>query len=144
MAGPAFAALADPAAAWPAPPNRLGGPNRFLGYRLDARQQPTFRYQIGGVTVEEFPQPKRGEVDLTLLRELTLDGSGDLWFRVASGKLTALPGGTYDLDGHLKIRLSNVAETRIVNDELRARVTARRTGYSSGSAYTAYTAAVTR
>ncbi len=123
-AGPGFAALAEANAPWPTAPDRLSGPNRFLGYRLDAKQQPTFRYRVGGVTIEEFPQPKAGEVDMTFIRSFKLTGSGPLWFRAAVGEIKPLGDGTFNVDGKLKVRLRGAGEPKIVGNELRVPVTA--------------------
>ena len=58
-AGPAFAVLNESNESWPTPENLqvrdLGGD--FKGYRLDSYGQPTFHYQLDGVTVEETPVP---------------------------------------------------------------------------------------
>jgi len=122
--GPAFAALANAEAPWPAAPDRLSGPNRFLGYRLDAKRQPAFRYRVGGVTIEDFPQPKAGEVDMTFVRSFKLTGSGSLWFRAAVGDIKAAGDGTFSVDGKLKVRLRGGGEPKIVGNELRLPVTA--------------------
>ncbi len=123
-AGPGFAPLADAGAPWPAAPDRLSGPNRFLGYRLDAKRQPTFRYRVGGVTIEEFPQPKAGEVDMTFIRSFRLSGSGPLWFRVATGDIKATGDGTFTVDGKIRVRLRGGGEPKTVGNELRLPVTA--------------------
>jgi mono/diheme cytochrome c family protein len=122
--GPAFAALASADAPWPAAPDRFSGPNRFLGYRLDAKQQPTFRYRVGGVTIEEFPQPKAGEVDMTFVRTFKLTGSGPLWFRAATGEIKTTGDGMFNVDGKLKIRIRGAGEPRIIGNELRVPVSA--------------------
>lgn len=123
-AGPSFAALADANAPWPAAPDRLSGPNRFLGYRLDAKQRPTFRYRVGAMTIEEFPQPKAGEVDMTFIRTFKLTGSGPLWFRAATGDIKATSDGMFNVDGKWKLKFSGVGEPKIVGNELRVPVSA--------------------
>jgi mono/diheme cytochrome c family protein len=122
--GPAFAALASADAPWPAAPDRLAGPNHFLGYRLDAKRRPTFRYRVGGVTIEEFPQPKPGEVDMTFDRSFRLAGDGPLWFRAATGDIKAAGDGTFSVDGKIRVRLRGGGEAKIVGNELRLPVTA--------------------
>jgi len=121
--GPAFAVLDDSAAAWPAAPDRLAGVNRFLGYNLDREQRPTFRYRIGGVTVEELPQPRPGEVDMSLTRRFKLAGSeaGPLWFRAATGDIQPAGEG-FTVDGKFKLIFRGVEEVKTVGNELRARV----------------------
>lgn len=122
--GPAFAPLADANAPWPTAPDRLSGPNRFLGYRLDAKQQPTFRYRVGGVTIEEFPQPKPGEVDMTFVRTFKLAGNGPLWFRAATGDIKAIGDGGFSVDGKWKLKFTGAGEPKIVGNELRVPITA--------------------
>lgn len=123
-AGPGFATLADANTPWPAAPDRLSGPNRFLGYRLDAKQQPTFRYRVGNVTIEEFPQPKAGEVDMTFIRSFKLTGSGPLWFRAGVGEIKPIGDGTFYVDDKLKVRPRGGGVPKVVGNELRVPVTA--------------------
>jgi mono/diheme cytochrome c family protein len=123
-AGAAFAELADADAPWPPAPNRLAGINRFLGYRLDAKRQPTFRYRVGAVTIEDFPRARAGEVDMTLVRSFKLAGSGSLWFRAAAGEIKDVGDGAFEVDGKLRIRFRGAVEPRIVGHELRVPVTA--------------------
>jgi mono/diheme cytochrome c family protein len=125
-AGAAFAQLPNANAPWPPAPNRLAGINRFLGYRLDAKRQPTFRYQVGGVTIEDFPQPRAGELDMTLVRSFKLTGSGSLWFRAASGEIKAVGDGGYEVDGKLRMKFRGSGEPWVVGNELRVPVTAPR------------------
>ena len=122
-AGPAFAELAAADAPWPAAPNRLAGENRFLGYTLDALQRPTFRYRIGGVTIEETPEARAGDVDLTLRRHFRVGGSArqTLYMRVAAGKLVATGADEFSLDQKLRLKLS-AGGAKIVGTELRVPV----------------------
>jgi mono/diheme cytochrome c family protein len=53
--GPAFVVLADADAAWPSDSRRDLG-QRFLGYDLDARRRPAFRYECAGVTITDAAQ----------------------------------------------------------------------------------------
>ena len=123
-AGPAFAALTDAQAAWPAAPDRLSGVNRFLGYTLDAQQRPTFRYRIGGVTVEETPRPRAGEVDLTLVRHFRFTGTADrpLYLRVAKGAIVAGAPGEFNVEQKLKVKFDGPGTAKIVGSELRVPV----------------------
>ena len=54
--GPALALLPEADSPWPAKEKRAGM-LRFRGYRLDAKRFPTFKYEIGSVTVTESYQP---------------------------------------------------------------------------------------
>ncbi|RYD34308.1 MAG: hypothetical protein EOP86_11270 [Verrucomicrobiaceae bacterium] len=97
--GPALAVLADPNAAWPAKKPRAEG-IRFRGYTLDAKRCPTFKYDIGCVSVEERYEPvgdiKNG--DGALVRHLTFtcpETAPGLYLRAAAGNLQPHDGGVW-------------------------------------------------
>jgi mono/diheme cytochrome c family protein len=99
--GPAFAVLARPDAPWPsASPRQMG--HKFLGYRLTPDDRPTFRYSLGDVTIEDFPNATAGK-DISIQRTLQFSASkpvDGLCFRAAVGsKIEALEGGSYRIDG---------------------------------------------
>lgn len=123
--GPSFAVLADAAAVWPGVANRLSGVNRFLGYTLDAGQRPTFRYRIGGVTLEETPKPRVEDVDMTLVRRFKLSGQseGPFYFRAATGEISRGDNGEFVVDRKLRLRFSGAGTPIIVGAELRVPVT---------------------
>ncbi|MFM8360217.1 MAG: cytochrome c1, partial [Verrucomicrobiota bacterium] len=86
-AGPAFAILDSDTAPWPAGAEDSGSDTRFLGYRLDTRRRPTFRYQIGALQVDDrfvdLVDPKGRPY---FERHLEFPGSNlpaNLFFRVA-------------------------------------------------------------
>ncbi len=75
-AGPAFARLDSPNAAWPTPEKtsrNIGG--RFLGYQLGKDRRPTFRYRLGEVTIQEKPEPRLRPGGATLQRTFTIEGN---------------------------------------------------------------------
>jgi len=115
--GPSFAALADSNAPWP-----TAGPGggKFLGYRLDTRQQPTFRYRFAGLDIEETPLPHPGPVDMTLVRTFRFQGTaaGPLWFRVAKGTI-GRAGDGFTVDGALKVNIRGGGTPVVAGDELR-------------------------
>lgn len=86
--GTPFALLESQTTAWPDEPNEKLKP-RFLGYRLNEKRQPTFRYRFGPLTVSDTPLPKPdgSGITRTLLIEVPSPGSADqpLYFRVLSG-----------------------------------------------------------
>ena len=88
--GPAFAILATPDAAWPAPdatPRK--SPFTFQGYTLDAQQRPTLRYSVDGIAVEDFFLECRDPAGkLYIERTLKIPAPpGSLHFRVAVEKV---------------------------------------------------------
>jgi mono/diheme cytochrome c family protein len=117
--GPSFAAISEGGAAWPTL-EESGG--KFLGYRLDPKQRPTFRYRFGTVQIEETPQPKPGPVDMTLLRTFRFEGpSSSLWFRAARGKIRQ-DGDSWIVDDQLRLKFRNAGTPVIAGDELRVQV----------------------
>jgi mono/diheme cytochrome c family protein len=115
--GPSFAALPSPTAPWP---SAIDAESRFLGYRLDARQQPTFRYQVAGMTIEETPLAKPGSVDMTLVRTFRFQGTPGrpLTLRLAKGAIQ--PAGTgFKVEGGLVVQVGPGAKAAVVGDELR-------------------------
>ena len=106
-----LAKLASPNDPWPTGMARENG-FRFLGYKLDAQQQPTFRYSFAGVTVEDQPTPLKvdGQPFANLRRTLTIAGTSDgpLYYRAAvASKIEKVAKGEYKLDGFWTMKLAN-------------------------------------
>ena len=118
--GPAFASLGTATATWPAPPDRLTGANRFLGYTLDAVRRPTFRYQVDDVVIEETPTPKSGDLETTLVRHFKLSGRspGPFFLRAATGKITPLRENEFRIDQQLHLKITGTAPGVVVGSEL--------------------------
>lgn len=110
--GPAFVVFADQDAPWPSASRRDLG-HRFLGYELDARQRPTFRYVCEGVTIldtlREMPIPDApAEARPTLRRTLQFAGPTDkaLTFRAArDSRIEDLSEGVVQVGASLRLRL---------------------------------------
>ena len=119
------AILADPTAAWPDDVRKIGD-YRFLGYRLDKQGQPTFRYRVGKITVEEKPEPMPREASTSVLqRSFQLSGEGTATVLLAKGKIQKLDDGTYSLDDRFRIRMMvGDAELLTFGDQQELRVTA--------------------
>ena len=105
-----LAKLASPNDPWPTALARESG-FRFLGYKLDAKQQPTFRYSFAGVTVEDQPTPLKaaGQPFAGLRRTLTFAGASNepLYYRAAvASKIEKTAEGEYKLDGFWTMKLS--------------------------------------
>ncbi len=95
--GPALAFLPEPTSPWPAKTARAEALH-FKGYHLDAQRFPTFRYQIGSVTVAESYQPlgSAAHNDLHFTRTLHCQappGAPTLHLRAAVGPLHPDPTG---------------------------------------------------
>jgi mono/diheme cytochrome c family protein len=104
-----LAKLASPNDPWPAGMARENG-FRFLGYKLDAKQQPAFRYSFAGITVEDQPVPLKveGQPFANLRRTLTFAGSSaePLYYRAAvASKIEKVADGEYKLDGFWTMKL---------------------------------------
>lgn len=91
--GPSLALLPTPEAPWPAAGERATM-LRFKGYRLDAKRFPSFKYELGNVTVTESYQPAGTTAanDLRITRTLYFsapDPVSGLHVRAAAGSLKA-------------------------------------------------------
>jgi hypothetical protein len=94
-AGPAFAVLNSLSASWPTNDSGSLENVAFKGYSLDAQRRPTFRYQLGGVLVEDsFLDVKAGESKPHLVRSVKFSQSPlpGLHFRVAADRVIAERG----------------------------------------------------
>jgi hypothetical protein len=121
--GPSFAVLDSPAAAWPRPDKsrNLGG--KFKGYMLDKTKTPIFRYDLGGVQIQEKDAPVLRAGGAALVRTFKLDAQqapNGLTFLAASGQKIE-PGkekGTWMVDdGKLTVHLSaDVADKAMIRD----------------------------
>lgn len=105
--GAPFAILASESDEWPAAAGPVAG-YRFLGYRLDEKRRPTFRYSFAGIDVEDFPSAVQGAADADLHRTLTLKSkaapAGKLYFRAAVAAKIEEKSGVFLVDE--KVRLS--------------------------------------
>lgn len=113
--GPTAAVLSKPDANWPS--NARAEGQRFLGYTTTADDRPTFRYLVGGATIEDFINP--GEKDKSqFVRTITVTSEKpveNLFVRVASGnKIAAVADGWTQVDGY-KVKVTGTAtSTRTV------------------------------
>jgi mono/diheme cytochrome c family protein len=113
--GISFARLTREDAPWPTKSARELG-HHFRGYRLDAEQRPTFRYELEGVQIEDFPKAIAAKPNAapTLTRTLTLTSAQpikDLHFRAAvADKIEPLADRWYQMNGEWKLRLESEAK----------------------------------
>ncbi|HET6408847.1 MAG TPA: hypothetical protein VFG14_13260, partial [Chthoniobacteraceae bacterium] len=106
--GPPFATLSSDTSSWPSEVGKEAG-YHFLGYRLDEKQRPTFRYRFEQIDIEDYMVAVPGEVDADFRRTFTLKTgsapSEPLYFRAAAGgKIEEAEGGSYLIDGRVKLR----------------------------------------
>ena len=117
-----IARLEDLKTPWPTDSPRQRG-YRFLGYRLDDRGQPTFRYRGPAVQVQDKPVPVLGDVVSSFRREIDVKPSvgakvaGDLYFRAGVGKKIETDNNNYVIDDDLTIRLNQKPTLRTVNGQ---------------------------
>jgi cytochrome c553 len=115
--GPTFAILESHTSPWPLdPPKPKLGANksppswRYLGYQLDDKQVPTFRYQVGAVMVEETPTVSSNAMTAGLVRRFQLSAEEDVkdfYLRIATGKKIVVKDGSYVVDGRLTCRIKS-------------------------------------
>ncbi len=118
--GIALTTLESPDAAWPKAEYRTSE-LRFKGYKLNKKQQPTFLYERDNLKIEDIPSPGEGKIQRTLKIKANGNAPENLFFRAASGDLTA-KGNTVILDEYLEISFAK-AKPQIQNNELRVPVT---------------------
>ena len=117
-----IARLQDLKTPWPTDSPRQRG-YRFLGYRLDDRGQPTFRYRGPAFQVQDKPVPVLGDVVSSFRREIDVKPSvgakvaGDLYFRAGVGKKIETDNNNYVIDDDLTIRLNQKPTLRTVNGQ---------------------------
>jgi mono/diheme cytochrome c family protein len=115
-AGPDFAVLPSEKAPWPNKHGKELG-FRFRGYRLTPDDRPTFRYSIGGVEVEDFPNAIPGKPGASIRRTLTLSAAepvSGLYFRAAVGdRIEDIGDGWYRINGEWKMRVQADGPVRV-------------------------------
>ncbi|MFN9717266.1 MAG: cytochrome c1, partial [Planctomycetota bacterium] len=100
-AGPPLAQLPSLDQPWPDKLPREHG-FRFQGYRLSAEGIPTFRYQMGSISVEDFIQPLESTPDNGLERKMTFRSDApvkDLFVRLAVGREVEESSDAVTIDG---------------------------------------------
>ncbi len=111
--GPTVAILAKKDTPWP---DNVRGKKgyKFLGYSLSKDQRPTFRYSVGSVVVEDFPNAVEKKLKAAIFRTVTLtakDAPKGVYFRaVRANKIEPQGKGVYLIDGTWKIRIEATNE----------------------------------
>ena len=105
--GSPLARLIDPTTPWPTETAKALG-MKFHGYQLDPLKRPTLLYSFGKVNVEDFLIPaeingKMGFRRTVTFTELPSDG---LYFRLATGKLTASGENSWRLNDAITIKIN--------------------------------------
>jgi hypothetical protein len=104
-----LARLENGDAPWPAAPARDHGDYKFLGYRLDSKGQPTFRYRFQDVTVADTLLPVEDPDSAGIRRELTFrseqSSSGTWWHVITAPRIDDLGGSSFQINGDWKIHL---------------------------------------
>ncbi len=124
--GESILALGDGNSPWPTPSHRANH-GHFMGYTLDSKQRPTFRYQIEGVSIEDYPAVRAEGVDIILTRTFKLSGHsaiGPLWMRAAVGEIQEASGGEFVVDKRIHFKFTGVPGVRVVGNELRVELPA--------------------
>jgi len=104
-AGAPFAQLDQPDSPWPSGTGRDAG-YQMLGYQLDQKRRPTFRYSAHGVRIEDFPEAVPGELEAFLRRTLTLSANPSpegFWFRAWRGSRVERKDDGFELDGKVRM-----------------------------------------
>jgi hypothetical protein len=104
-----FAALPSLDMSWPGGSARESG-YEFLGYELDGKGRPSFRYKFGNLTVTDSPEPVPDEQnDADFRRTFVFDAKADppeyLYFRVAAGEIEKKSDTLYAVDGIVEMKV---------------------------------------
>jgi hypothetical protein len=112
--GAPLARLNSANAPWPTSSAKEQG-YRFLGYRLDAKERPTFLYEYVGVKVEDFPEAVETEDEPIVRRTFLIHpaGADNLWLRAAAGSSIERDGEWLVIDNDWRTRIINNAEPLI-------------------------------
>jgi hypothetical protein len=104
--GTPLAKLESAEAPWPTSPAREQG-YRFQGYRLDAKDRPTFLYEYAGVQVEDFLEAVETEDEPIIRRTFVIHpgGAEDLWLRAAAGSSIERDGEWLVIDNDWRTRI---------------------------------------
>jgi len=87
-----LAVLNDDETIWPT--SVSNSDYKQLGYQFDANGFPNFDYQIAGSIVSN--KFEKATVNRGLTRQISINGSKDLWFKIADGiNIQELPDGTF-------------------------------------------------
>lgn len=106
--GVLLARLDSSEAAWPTQPAKELG-YRFLGYRLDEKGRPTFRYEFAGVKIEDYPLAVETDDEPLLRRTLVIEPGGNannLYLRAAVVSSLEKDGEWYVIDKDWRMRLT--------------------------------------
>jgi cytochrome c len=113
--GAPFAVLENADAPWPGASGHAAG-YQMQGYRLDAKQRPTFQFTFGNVAVADEAVAVPADIDATFHRVLTLTSDAPpagLWFRAWSGKTIEEQGrGVFLADGKVRLKFEESGAAR--------------------------------
>lgn len=108
--GPTLATLSTPNTPWPQGTREdrdTGG--QFRGYDLNPAREPTFRYELDGLSIREHPAPWKESGSNFIRRAFTVLGEpseGTVYFLAGRGKqIEAGDDGFWDVDGRYRVRL---------------------------------------
>ena len=114
--GVAFSKLPSISSSWPPDATRASA-IKFKGYRLDERQRPSFKYQIGKALITDFSKPGGTDGARFLVREITIEQNGEnldgLVFR-AGREAVEQPDG-YVLDQGIKCAIEGQDSVLVKN-----------------------------
>ncbi len=121
--GQGMAVLTDANAPWPPRLERAPG-IQFLGYKLDAKRFPTFRYKMGALNVEEHYEPagnyQTTNESVTRVLKLTGTAPENLFIRAATGGMKK-EGDAWLIGGRVSARVSGGEVLLRNNNELLVR-----------------------
>ena len=113
------AVLASHDSPWPGQPAKERG-YQFRGYRLNAKQQPTFLYDTPVLHIADFPEPVPRGAEGVFRRQITLTADRDVevvYVRAAVGQsIEPQADGWYAVDGTVRVHIAAEASEPFVRD----------------------------
>jgi hypothetical protein len=113
------AVLTSQDAPWPTEPARERG-YRFRGYRLNAKQQPTFLYDAPELHVADFPEPVERGAEGVFRRQITLTADRDVenvYVRAGVGqRIEPQADGWHVIDGTVRLHIAAEGTAPLVRD----------------------------
>ncbi|MEL6943407.1 MAG: hypothetical protein AAFO82_12120, partial [Bacteroidota bacterium] len=94
------------------------GKYRYLSYKVDEDNRPTFHYEAYGLQIVDQLMPNASRKSIN--RQLQMNGQvqGEVVFCLAEGKsIKKLDDGTYLIDDQYYIRSSNAAQIENLKEE---------------------------
>jgi len=117
--GLSFALLESQTTSWPTEANPKFQPS-FKGYSLNKKQEPSFTYHFGAISIEDSPTPSPEGFTRTLSIVVPSNGAPEkqVYFRALSGKKIQSNGDrSFTFDGKLSVKVPSSEQAPFTRKE---------------------------